>query len=135
MSVYCVPVESVDAVWLTVENFFSKVLKRHDAEFSLEDLKNFILNGQWKLFAFVNDDEIINGAAVVSFVSYPKSYVAFVTCIGGKTLVNSTYYEEFMKILKSYGVDRVQGYVTDSVARLYKKVGVAKRTNLVEIKL
>jgi len=40
-----------------------------------------------------------------------------------------------MEILKAYGADSVQGYVTDSIERLYKKIGVARRTTMVEIKL
>ena len=135
MDVYCVPVEAVEPIWEKVEVFFAKALNKHDAEFSLQDLKKALLNNQWKLFAFVNDDDKLNGAAVVSFITYPKSYVAFVTCIGGRALVNQKYYEKFMETLKGYGADRVQGYVTDSIERLYKKIGVARRTSMVEIKL
>jgi phage-related protein len=135
MNVYCVPVEAIEPIWSKVECFFSRALSKHDAEFSLDDLKNYLLKSHWKLFAFVNDDDTINGAAVVSFLSYPKSYVAFVTCIGGKDLVNPQNYDKFMESLKSYGADRVQGYVRDSVARLYRKVGVIRTTTMVEVKL
>jgi hypothetical protein len=135
MDVYCVPVEAIEPIWNRVEGFFAKALGKHDAEFSLSDLKDLLLKNQWKLFAFVNDDNILNGAAVVSFIPYPKSHVAFVTCIGGRALVNQKYYEKFMQSLKGYGADRVQGYVTDSIERLYRKIGVAKRTTMVEIKL
>ena len=135
MDVYCVPVEAIEPIWSKVECYFLKALAKHDAEFSLEDLKNILLSNKWKLFAFINDDDELNGAAVVSFITYPKSYVAFVTCIGGRALVNQQYYEKFMEILKAYGADRVQGYVTDSIERLYKKIGVARRTTMVEIKL
>jgi hypothetical protein len=135
MDVYCVPVEAVEDIWTKVEVFFAKALGKHDAEFSLEDLKRALLDSKWKLFAFVNDENKLNGAAVVSFLTYPKSHVAFVTCIGGRALVNQQYYEKFMETLKGYGADRVQGYVTDSIERLYKKIGVAKKTTMVEIKL
>jgi len=135
MDVYCVPVEAIEPIWEKVECFFEKALNKHDAEFSLMDLKDALLHNKWKLFAFVNDDNALNGAAVVSFLTYPKSHVAFVTCIGGRALVNQKYYEKFMQSLKSYGADKVQGYVTDSIERLYKKIGVARRTTMVEIKL
>ena len=135
MNVYCVPQDAINPIWDKVEPFFKRALKNHDAEFSLEDLKDAVSTGRWSLFAFINDDNILNGGAVVSFMSYPKSYVAFVTCVGGKSLINPQYYEKFMALLKSYGADRVQGYVTDAIVRLYGKIGVAKRTNLVEVKL
>jgi len=135
MEVYSVPPKFIEPIWERVEPFFAKALKKHDAEFSLEDLKTAVMNEKWKLFAFVNDDDVLNGAAIVSFITYPKSYVAFVTCIGGRALVNQKYYEKFMELLKSYGADRVQGYVTDSIERLYRKIGVAKRTTMVEIRL
>jgi hypothetical protein len=135
MNVYCVPSEAIEYVWSNVEVFFAKALKKNDPEFSLEDLKDMIFTQKWKLFAFVNDHDVVDGAAVVSFLVYPKSYVAFVSCIGGKALVNKEYYDKFMEILKSYGADRVQGYVSDAMERLYKKIGVARRTTMVEIKL
>lgn len=135
MNVYCVPVEAIEPIWERVEVFFAKALGKHDAEFTLSDLKDLLLKNQWKLFAFVNDNNTLNGAAVVSFIPYPRSHVAFVTCIGGRALVNQKYYEKFMETLKNYGADRVQGYVTDSIERLYRKIGVAKRTTMVEIKL
>ena len=135
MDVYCVPVEAIDHIWSKVQRFFEKALNKHDPEFSLDDLKEALIKNKWKLFAFVNDNDELNGAAVVSFLAYPKSHVAFVTCIGGRALVNQAYYEKFMQVLKDYGADRVQGYVTDSIERLYKKIGVARRTTMVEIKL
>jgi hypothetical protein len=135
MNVYCVPSEALEYVWSNVEVYFAKALTKNDPEFSLDDLKEMVLTQKWKLFAFVNNNDVIDGAAVIAFVTYPKSYVAFVTCIGGRALVNKEYYEKFMEILKSYGANRVQGYVSDAIERLYKKIGVARRTTMVEIKL
>jgi hypothetical protein len=135
MNVYCVPVEAIDSIWSNVQCFFEKALNKHDAEYSLSDVKQALLSEKWKLFAFVNEQDQLNGAAVVSFLSYPKSHVAFVTCIGGRALVNPIYYKKFMEILKGYGADRVQGYVTDSIERLYRKIGVVRKTSMVEIKL
>ena len=109
MDVYCVPVEAIEPIWAKVECFFEKALNKHDAEFSLMDLKEALLHNKWKLFAFVNDDNALNGAAVVSFLTYPKSHVAFVTCIGGRALVNQKYYEKFIK-KQDLGVSSGKGY-------------------------
>jgi hypothetical protein len=130
--IYCVPIEAIDYVWLKVEPFFKKAVNKHNAEFSLDDLKDFVSKGQWKLFAAIENDNVIGGA-VVSFVSYPKSHVAFVTCMGGKGLVKTDNYKKFMELLKSYGADRIQGYVTNSVARLYEKVGVMRKSVMMEV--
>ena len=135
MNVYCVPTEAIDPIWDRAKSFFERALSKHDAEYSLADVKEAITSGKWKLFAFINENDVLNGAAVVSFISYPRSHVAFVTCIGGRALVNAEYYKKFMEILKDYGADRVQGYVTDSIERLYRKIGVASKTSMVEIKL
>jgi hypothetical protein len=135
MNVYRVPVEAVESVWIRVESVFQKALSKHEAEFSISDLKQLVLDDKWKLFAFIDENDMLDGAAVVSFLTYPKSYVAFVTCIGGKALVNKAYYQKFMDVLKSFGADRVQGYVDDGMERLYKKIGVVRRTTMVEIKL
>jgi len=134
MEAYCVPAEAVDYVWSQVEPYFQRALDRHDAEFELNDLKLYVTKGNWKLFAFV-ENEVVIGGAVVSFVVYPRSHVAFVTCIGGKGLIKPKNYAKFMQLLKEYGADRVQGYVTDSVARLYERVGVLRKTTMMEIVL
>lgn len=134
MDAFCVPAEAIDQIWSQVEPYFIRALDRHDAEFELEDLKLYVTKGNWKLFAFVENDVVIGGA-VVSFVVYPRSHVAFVTCIGGKGLIKPSNYAKFMQLLKDYGADRVQGYVTDSVARLYERVGVLRKTTMMEIVL
>ena len=135
MEVFCVPKEALETVWDSVEKFFAKALDKHDPEYSLNDLKNYVLDQKWKLFAFVNDKNELNGAAIVAFLSYPKSYTAFVTCIGGRALVNREYYEKFIEVLKEFGADRVQGYVTESIERMYKRLGISKRVSMVDIKI
>jgi len=135
MDIYCVPIETVDDIWSKVEHFFKRVLKKHDTEFTLEDLKELVLSGKWKLFACVDDNNHLDGAFVVSFITHPRAYVAFVTCIGGKAIANPAYYEKFLAILKAYGANRVQGYVSASVERLYKRLGIMCRTAMLEIKL
>jgi len=135
MDVYCSPKETIEDIWQEVSQYFQRVIERHDTEYSLEDLKNLIINGSWKLFVFINDDNEINGAAVVSFITYPKSHTAFVTCIAGHHLVNEEYYKKFMLLLKEYGATRVQCYVTSSIERLYKKLGISKKSTMVEITL
>jgi len=135
MEVYCSPKETVEDIWKEVSVYFQRALNKHDAEYTLDDLKNLIVNGSWKLFVFINDDNKINGAAVVSFITYPRSHTAFVTCIGGNQLINEEYYKKFMELLKNYGATRVQGYVTASIERLYRKLGIARKTTMVEIPL
>ena len=135
MNVYCVPVEAIDPIWSRVQSFFEKALSKHDAEYSLSDVKQALLDGKWKLFAFFNDKEMLDGAAVISFIPYPKSHVAFVTCIGGKTLINKEYYEKFTELLKGYGADRLQGYVGNSVERLCRRIGMAHKTSVIETRL
>jgi phosphosulfolactate synthase (CoM biosynthesis protein A) len=135
MDVYCVPVEAVEPIWVRVEPYFKRALGKHDAEYSLEDIKQYVLDKKWKLFVSVNDDNTVNGAAVVSFLSYPKSYVAFVTCLGGRMLINKECFEKFVDLLRGYGADRLQGYVTDSIERLYKRINVFRKSVMVEMKL
>jgi hypothetical protein len=134
MDVYCSPKETIEDIWQEVAHYFQRALDKHDAEYTLDDLKKLILDGSWKLFVFVNNDKI-NGAAVVSFITYPRSHTAFVTCIGGNQLVTEEYYKKFMVLLKEYGATKVQGYVTASIERLYRKLGIARKTTMVEIPL
>jgi hypothetical protein len=133
MEVYCSPKETVEEIWKEVSIYFQRALDKHNAEYTLDDLKNLIINGGWKLFVFVNDENIIKGGAVVSFITYPKSHKAFVTCIGGNQLVHREYYLKFVQLMRDYGATRVQGYVTDSIERLGRRFGIIKTTSVVEI--
>jgi hypothetical protein len=135
MDVYCVPIEAINSVWSTVELYLSKALKKNDAEYDLHDVKTALNNGKWKLFVSVNDQDEIHGAAVVSFLSYPKTHVAFITCLGGKMLINQECFNKFKDLLKSYGADRLQGFVDNSIERLYKRINLFRKAALVEMKI
>lgn len=133
MDVFCAPIETIDEIWKKVSPYFQRALDKYNLEYSLQDLNGLVKTGQWKLFVAVNDDLKIVGGAIVSFIMYPKSYVAFVTCIGGKHFTNEQYFIKFIELLKQYGADRIQGYVTESIERLYRKVGIFRKTAMVEI--
>lgn len=135
MNVYCVPVEAVNSVWNTVGVLLEKALTKNDTEYDLNDVKTAIATGKWKLFVSVNENDEIHGAAVVSFLTYPKTHVAFIPCLGGKMLINQECFNKFKDLLKSYGADRIQGYVNDSIERLYKRINLFRKAALVEMKI
>jgi hypothetical protein len=103
-------------------------------EFNLDQMKNYIVNGQWKLF-LVTEDKDICGAVVVCFANYPNDYIAFVTAIGGKFISNKAISDQFKQLLKSMGATKIQGYARESVARLWKRIGFKNKQILVEYKL
>jgi hypothetical protein len=103
-------------------------------EFNLDQMKNYIVNKQWKLFV-VAEGEKICGAVVVCFANYPNDCIAFVTAIGGKFISNKAISDQFKELLKSMGATKIQGYARDSVARLWNRIGFKNKQTLVEYRL
>ena len=71
----------------------------------------------------------------MSFISYPDNYIAFIASIGGKMLINKDYINELKDLLKSYGANRIQGYVSESIERLYKRFSFERKSIVVEMRI
>ena len=135
MSIYCVQQNLVSSVWDSVEQYLSEGIKDCDAEYTLPQLKTFLTSGKWKLFVAISDKDEVHGAAAVSFISYPDNYIAFIASIGGKMLINKDYINELKDLLKSYGSNRIQGYVSESIERLYKRFSFERKSIVVEMRI
>jgi hypothetical protein len=98
-------------------------------------VQGFLAAGQWSLIVAIDENNVIHGAATVSFANYPKNRVAFITLIGGKLISNMDTFDQFSAILKEAGATKIQGMARPAIARLWKRYGFEERTTLVEVKL
>ena len=123
----------VVGIWDKVKPYIESALK-HTDDYNAEQCKLFLLNGHWLMFIAV-DDGVLHGVATVFIEHGINHKTALITTISGKGIINKDAMEQLMNILKSLGINRVQGYARDSLVRLYQRFGLQKKANLVEFKL
>ena len=135
MTVFPLNVAYLHQHWEEVAKYLNPALELSGVEeFTLEQMKVYILNGNWTLFVVVEEGKLC-GAVVVAFSNYPNHRVAFVTAIGGKFISSKETFEKFKVALKNMGATKIQGGARESVARLWNRLGFKNKQILVEYKL
>jgi translation initiation factor 1 (eIF-1/SUI1) len=135
MTVFPLNVAYLHQHWEEVAKYLNPALELSGVEeFTLEQMKVYILNGSWTLFVVVEEEKLC-GAVVVAFSNYPNDRVAFVTAIGGKFISSKETFEKFKVALKNMGATKIQGGARESVARLWNRLGFKNKQILVEYKL
>jgi len=131
-----IPSQHVSQNWDLVERFIKDAEEKFGgAEYTAEQIKVYLVQGQWMLLVAVDESNKIHGAATVSFINYPNDRVAFVTAIGGKLITSQETFEQMSEILKVNGATKIQGAAKDAVVRLWKRFGFKEKAILVEAKL
>jgi hypothetical protein len=135
MNVFPLNVAYLHQHWEEVAKYLNPALELSGVEeFTLDQMKVYILNGSWTLFVVVEEGKLC-GAVVVAFSNYPNHRVAFVTAIGGKFISSKETFEKFKIALKNMGATKIQGGARESVARLWNRLGFKNKQILVEYKL
>ena len=135
MTVFPLNVAYLHQHWEEVAKYLNPALELSGVEeFTLDQMKVYILNGNWTLFVVVEKEKLC-GAVVVAFSNYPNHRVAFVTAIGGKFISSKETFEKFKVALKNMGATKIQGGARESVARLWNRLGFKNKQILVEYKL
>jgi hypothetical protein len=135
MNVFPLNVAYLHQHWEEIAKYLNPALELSEVEdFTLDQMKVYILNGNWTLFVVVEEGKLC-GAVVVAFSNYPNHRVAFVTAIGGKFISSKETFEKFKVALKNMGATKIQGGARESVARLWNRLGFKNKQILVEYKL
>lgn len=134
-TLYLVPVRFIDDIWNQVKPFLADGLEGRNAEYNMEELHQFLLSGQWKLCIAADAADKIHGAAAISFITYPREHIAFVSSIGGRLIIDENTVTQFKNILRKLGATRIQGVVSESLARFNRRFGFERKTVLVEMGL
>ena len=90
--------EFVAQRWDEVKDYIASALVYAENDYSLEQVKVFLVNNSWLLLG-VYQDNVIKGAITVAFTNMPNDRIAFITTIGGKHISNPQAYQEFINIL------------------------------------
>jgi len=121
--------------WPLVEKFIADALQWSGDDYTLDQTKTFLANGNWLLIVAIDENNIVHGASAVNFFNMPNDRVAFVIAMGGKLMTNQKTFAQFTELLKSYGATKIQGAVRKSMARFCEKFGLKERYRIVEATL
>jgi len=134
MIVQQVPTNYCAQNWNLVEGYFTVAVKYSD-DYTVEQIKTYVLTGVWLLLVIVDESNKIHGALTVSFENGANHRTACITALGGKSIVGPETFNQGCEILKNLGATRIHCYARDSAARLYAKSGLSKKSTLMEYKL
>jgi hypothetical protein len=121
--------------WSLVEELFVKANKYDSGDYTIDQIKAFLANGNWVLLVATDEENVIHGVASISFYNMPNYRVGFITAMAGKAIVNEDVYAQVCRFIKANGATRVQCAARESAARLYKQVGMQERHVIMETKL
>ena len=135
LTVQPVHTQFIHQTWPLVEELFIKANKYDAGDYTVEQIKALLANGSWVLLVAVDEENVIHGAASISFYNMPNYRVGFITAMAGKAIVNEDVYGQVCSFIKANGATRVQCAARESAARLYKQVGMEERHIIMETKL
>lgn len=118
--------------WPLVKELFEKANKYDSGDYTLDQIRGLLANGSWVLLVATDEENVIHGAASISFYNMPNYRVGFITAMAGRAIVNEAVYEQVCSFIKANGATRVQCAARESAARLYKQVGMQERHTIME---
>lgn len=119
--------------WSKIEPFFESSFKFSTDDYTVEQIKFLLVNGQQICLVAVEDDGTIIGASAVSINNYPNHRVLHITSMGGRALVEPDLIKQFENWARSQGVTKIRAFAQDAQARLYKmKMGFESVAHVVE---
>jgi hypothetical protein len=128
-------VEYFHQTWPLVKDLFASALKFGGDEYTLDQIKGLLASGSWVLLVATDEENAIHGAASVNFYNMPNDRIGLITAMAGKAIVNRDVFGQVCALLKANGATKVQCAARESVARLYKQVGLEERYTILEAKL
>ena len=134
MKLYIVPTIQVQRFWHLAEPLLQKALDKGNGEFTADQLKLLVTQGQQQLL-LVMKDEICYVALTVQFINYPNDRIAYITYIGGKN--TKAGFGQFKQWAKEQGCTAIQGSTKyESIAKLWNRLyGYEKKYMLMELRL
>lgn len=123
--------KDIDQHWEVIKPMLERaIIKSKCNDYDIVDVYNYISNKQWRLYV-VEEDSII-GAMAVAFQVYPHDIVAYITVIGGRAISTKEHSNQFFDLLKAAGAHRIQGACSPAVVRLWRRLGLQPKYQIVE---
>ena len=135
MKVQHVPVNHAAQTWGLVEKHLTESQLHAKEDYSLDQIKLYVLTGQWLLLVATDDDNNIHGAMTVEFQNRANHRVAFITGTGGKFIINEDTFKQLENICRINGATKIECAARDSISRLLGRVGFNEKYIILEVSL
>ena len=135
MKVQHVPLEWVNRTGDMVEGYIQSALEHANGDYTAEQVKTYLTQGNWVLLVATDDENKIHGAAVVNFFNRPNDRVAFVVAIGGRLISNQDTFAQLKAYLVAMGATVLEGAARESIAKLWSRYGFSEKYRIVGVKL
>ena len=134
-TLYVVPTNNIHQFWHLAEPHLQKAINESNGEFTIDQLRQFVSQGQSDLLLIMDKDNKCHCAFTVQWINYPNDRVAYITYLGGRT--NNTSWEQFVIWVKNNGGTKIQGSTNkDSIVRLWRmKWGMKPKYTLMELSI
>jgi hypothetical protein len=133
MNLIRIEANAVDIIWTRVKDLLQSAINLNLGEFTIEDVKEYLLKGRMNLWVVLGRDNDIILAAVTEFVNYPREKRLRVLLTGAKKNTLRKWFKqcwqkdsELLKFARENDVKRFEVLVRDGWVRLLPKVGFKK---------
>ena len=134
MNLQVVPVQWVHRTWPMVSAFIGEALEHAKGDYTLDHVQSLLSSGEWTLVVGV-EDEVIHGAATISFFNRPSARVAFITTTGGKLVIDEQTIDQVKAIAASMGATTLECAARESMTRLLGRYGFEEKYRITGVKL
>ena len=133
-NLFVVPTNHVHQFWNLAEDHLQKAIDTGNGEFTADQLKQYVAQGQSTLLLIMGIDNVCYGALTVQWVLYPNDRVCYVTYLGGRGVFSC--WEQFLTWIKNSGGTKLQcSTALPQLIRLYEKYKFKPKYTLMEYKL
>jgi len=134
-NLFVVPTNHIHQFWSLAAPHLQKAIDVSSGEFTIDQLKQFVAQGQSDLLLVMDEEHKCHCAFTVQWINYPNDRVAYITYIGGIT--NKKCWNQFVMWVKNNGGTKIQGSTKlDGIVRLWRiKWGMQPKYTLMELKL
>lgn len=118
----------VEAYWEHASPYINKALNKTgaNAEFSLEDIKESLIDGKMQLWLWVKDEEV-QAVGVTEILSYPRSNILSIPFVGSEKMTVEEWFsesvEELTKFAKHHECSGLKGYGRFGWIKRFEKLG------------
>lgn len=134
-NLFIVPTNHIHQFWDLASPHLQKAIDESNGEFTIDQLRQFVSQGQSDLLLIMDDKKVCHCAFTVQWIAYPNDRVAYITYLGGRT--NPVAWEQFVIWVKNNGGTKIQGSTNkESIVRLWRiKWEMKPKYTLMELKL
>tara|TARA_R110002126_G_scaffold228137_2_gene372635 strand:- start:154 stop:561 length:408 start_codon:yes stop_codon:yes gene_type:complete len=133
MKIQHVPVQFAAQTWDLVRDFLAESQAHSKEDYTLDQIKMYVLTGGWLLLVATDDENKIHGAMTVEFFNRPNHRVAFVTGTGGKFIIDGSTFKQLEDVCRANGATTIECAARDSVSRLLARFGFEEKYRILGV--